>query len=352
MHGSVDHPAEVVIAKDDYELYRRERPGFLQVLTGQLVTKQLLFLGFSFTDPNIGHLFASIREAFKDDGPEHYAIVRRPKRGSGAGAKKRFETEKIRHSLWVQDLQRYGIQCVEADEYEEVDEILHAVEMRLAAGSIFVSGSLPETAPNDQRRWVEDVARAVGYIIAVHQKRLVSGFGLVVGSAAISGALGVVLKEAAPNLEKSLLLRPFPREAPSGIDTASFHARYRDAMIQQAGIAVFICGLKESAGGGAPVMADGVIEEFESAQRHARVVIPIGATGGAAAEIWNRLDGLGHLPSGLTRTDFSHLNDASQSASALAKIVEKAIMAIDKASPRRRKPATTGVNSSLHKSFP
>ena len=45
MHGSVDHPAEVVIAKDDYELYRRERPGFLQVLTGQLVTKQMLFLG-------------------------------------------------------------------------------------------------------------------------------------------------------------------------------------------------------------------------------------------------------------------------------------------------------------------
>jgi hypothetical protein len=84
MHGSVDHPAEVVIAKDDYELYRRERPGFLQVLTGQLVTKQILFLGFSFTDPNIGHLFASIREAFKDNGPEHYALVRRPKREASA----------------------------------------------------------------------------------------------------------------------------------------------------------------------------------------------------------------------------------------------------------------------------
>ncbi len=32
---------EVVIAKDDYELYRRKQPGFLQVLTGQLVTKQI-----------------------------------------------------------------------------------------------------------------------------------------------------------------------------------------------------------------------------------------------------------------------------------------------------------------------
>jgi hypothetical protein len=61
-------------------IHRRARPGFLQVLTGQLVTKQMLFLGFSFTDPNIALLFASIREAFQENGPEHYAIVMRPKR--------------------------------------------------------------------------------------------------------------------------------------------------------------------------------------------------------------------------------------------------------------------------------
>ena len=86
-------------------------------------------------------MFASIREAFQDNGPEHYAIVRRPKRGSGAGARKRHETEKVRHALWVEDLQRYGIQCIEVDEYEDVDEILHDVELRLAGRSVFVSGS-------------------------------------------------------------------------------------------------------------------------------------------------------------------------------------------------------------------
>jgi hypothetical protein len=243
MHGSVDHAAEVVIAKDDYELYRRERPGFLQVLTGQLVTKQILFLGFSFTDPNIGHLFASIREAFRNDGPEHYAIVRRPKREPGAGGKKRLETDNIRHSLWVQDLQRYGIQCVEVDEYEDSDEILHAVELRLAGRSIFVSGSLPPDAPEDQRHHIENISREIGRVVAEHEKRLVSGFGFTVGSAAVSGALGVILKEPTPNLEKSLLLRPFPQEAPPGTDAAGFRTRYRDGMIQQA---VFVCGLKRA----------------------------------------------------------------------------------------------------------
>ena len=162
MHGSVDHPSEVVIAKDDYELYRRVRPGFLQVLTGQLVSKQLLFLGFSFTDPNIAYLFATIREAFQENGPEHYAIVRRPKKYGDSYSKKRLEIDKVRHALWVEDLQRYGIQCVEVNEYEKVDEILRAIELRLAGRSVFVSGSLPDSAELDQRRYIEGIAREVG----------------------------------------------------------------------------------------------------------------------------------------------------------------------------------------------
>jgi hypothetical protein len=169
MHGSVDHPSEVVIAKDDYELYRRSRPGFLQVLTGHLVSKQMLFLGFSFSDPNIAHLFASIREAFKDNGPEHHAIVRHPKLSSGRGAKKRLEVDEIRHALWVEDLKRYGIQCVEVDEYKDVDDILRALELRLAGRSVFVSGSLAPSAELDQRDYVEDVAREVGRVIAEHE---------------------------------------------------------------------------------------------------------------------------------------------------------------------------------------
>jgi hypothetical protein len=334
MHGSVDHPAEVVIAKDDYELYRRTRPGFLQVLTGQLVTKQMLFLGFSFTDPNIAHLFASIREAFQDNGPEHYAIVRRPKKGTGAGAKKRFETEKIRHTLWVQDLQRYGIQCIEVDEYEDVDEILLAVELRLARRSVFVSGSMPLSTPEPERRRIEDVAREVGRVIAEHQKCLVSGFGLVIGSAAVAGALSVVLKESAPNLEKSLLLRPFPQEPPAGVDMADFRRRYRDSMIQHAGICVVIGGLKEVKGTVRPVVADGVLEEFESAKRLGRIVIPIGGTGGAAAAIWKILSkDSAWTPPGLSPAETAKLAETSLSARDAARLVGKAIVAADKSAP-------------------
>jgi hypothetical protein len=340
MHGSVDHPSEVVIAKDDYELYRRFRPGFLQVLTGHLVSKQMLFLGFSFTDPNIAHLFASIREAFKDNGPEHYAIVRRPKLSSGLGAKKRLKIDNIRHALWVEDLKRYGIQCVEIDEYEDLDDILRAVELRLAGRSVFVSGSLPTSAKPDQRDYIEGVAREVGRVIAEHEKRLVSGFGLVVGSATIAGALGVILGEAAPNLEKSLLLRPFPQESPSGMDMKAFQRAYRDGMISQAGICIFICGLKPPPGGksAAPVISDGVMEEFESAKRLKRVLVPIGATGGAAKKIWAHVaKDLATMCPHISQKDFDLLNDPEQTPKDIAAVVGRMITAADKAAPIARR---------------
>ena len=293
MHGSVDHPADVVIAKDDYELYRRLRPGFLQVLTGHLVSKQFLFLGFSFTDPNLAHLFGSIRESFKENGPEHYAIVRRPKATAGQSADE-VEAHRIRHTLWVEDLQRYGIRCIEIEEFSEIEEILQQVATRIARRSIMVAGAYPDTLDVkylDHRRKVEAVARGIGGLIAHRGKRLVSGFGLVVGSAALSGALAQVLKGDAPNLEKSLMLRPFPQEAPPGMTKADFSRRYREGMIQQSGACIVIAGEKDVPDKGATkrVLAEGVFEEVDTAHDLQRPVIPIGATGGVAQEIWKRI---------------------------------------------------------------
>jgi SIR2-like domain/Sir2- and TIR-associating SLOG family len=158
MHGTVEHPSEVVIAKGDYENYRRTRSGFLHLLTGHLVSRHILVLGLSFTDPNLYHLFTVIREAFEETPPEHFAIVRIPKR-DGYDTDDLFKYAKRRHDLWVDDLQNYGIQCVEVDEYDEIDRMLEAVERRLAMGSVMVSGSFrytrcsrPNTTHTDRGR--------------------------------------------------------------------------------------------------------------------------------------------------------------------------------------------------------
>ena len=56
MHGDIDHPADAVIRKDEYEAYPLNMAPFVTVLRGDLVEKTFLFLGFSFTDPNIDYI--------------------------------------------------------------------------------------------------------------------------------------------------------------------------------------------------------------------------------------------------------------------------------------------------------
>ena len=344
MHGTVDHPTDVVIAKDDYELYRLSRPGFLQILNGHFVGKQILFVGFSFTDPNVAHLFGTIRESFRADGPEHYAIVRRPSlNGKGGKAKARFKTDTVRHRLWVDDLQRYGIRCVEIDEFAEVEAILEEVETRLARRSVFVSGSFPPDdmpARSSDRKLIEEVATGVGRLAVERKKRLVSGFGLVVGGAVVAGALGIAMMEDLPNFEKIILLRPFPLDAPPGLDPATFAAQYRDGMLRQAGISVFIGGekLNVSSGGTGFVTADGVLQEFEAATKLRHAIIPVGATGGASREIWRQVDAkFGMFWPDSARATFSRLNDTSLDAQQLVVAVASMIDSLDTAATTKAK---------------
>jgi hypothetical protein len=106
----------------------------------------------------LNHLFTIIREAFDETPPEHFAIVRRPKKADRT-TNEQFEYAKRRHTLWVDDLQNYGIQCVEVDEYEEVDALIEAVERRIGMSSIMVSGSFPENGDAKSRRQIETSPR-------------------------------------------------------------------------------------------------------------------------------------------------------------------------------------------------
>ncbi|MGE3779877.1 MAG: SIR2 family protein [Pirellulaceae bacterium] len=299
MHGSVEHPADIVIATDDYELYRQTRSGFLQVLNGHLIGLHCLFLGFSFTDPNIGHLLSIIRESMGEHATQHYAIVRKPQKGQSKEAEQLLPYELARHAHWVDDLQRYGIDCVEIDEFSEIDSILLELEAAVSRRSVLVSGSYPEDIRDEQRTCIERVATTVGSILAGLGMRLVSGFGLTVGSEVVSGMLGALYAQGVPSLDRSLYLRPFPLVTPEGFDQSAFRRRYREDMIQQAGICVFVGGIRQGANG--PEIAPGVIEEYEIAKALGKMIIPVALTGGAAAEIWKRLNADGgataaHLP--------------------------------------------------------
>lgn len=324
MHGGVDHPAEVVIATDDYELYRKKRAGFLQVLNGHLISLHCLFLGFSFSDPNIGHLLAIIRESMGEHATQHYAIIRKPPKGHGNDADKHWAYAVARHNHWIEDLQRYGINCVEIDDYGEIESILSDLEAAVARRSVFVAGSYPDDLRDEHRIRIEDIATRVGQILGERKLRLVSGFGLTVGSAVTAGMLSKLYTEGVPSLDRSLYLRPFPQVPPEGFEAAAFHRRYREDMMLQAGVCIFIGGIRKGAGG--PEMALGAIEEYEIAKAHGKVIVPVAATGGAAAEIWKRLelDGGGKIAR-LPEAVFKHLGNVKANVEDACAAIRSAI---------------------------
>uniref|UniRef100_UPI003F6F2A3B SIR2 family protein n=1 Tax=Shinella sp. TaxID=1870904 RepID=UPI003F6F2A3B len=164
MHGSVDRLDDIVISTDDYELYRSRRGAFLPLLQAHLSSMSMLFIGLSLSDPNIRHVLSLIRESFIDAPPEHFAIVRPPKRGDFASDEE-HKARAAQHKLWAKDLSRYGLIAVEIDDFDEVPALLREIERRVAAHRVWVSGSWPlEDASQAAEiyRLAENLGRMIG----------------------------------------------------------------------------------------------------------------------------------------------------------------------------------------------
>lgn len=294
MHGSVERLDDVVISTDDYELYRSKRGAFLPLLQAHLSSMSMLFLGISFTDPNVRHVLSLIRESFTSAPPEHFAIVRPPQR-SECASDAEFKARSTQHKLWSRDLKRYGLIVIEIDDYEEVPELLRQIERRVAARRVWVSGSWPPEAGAEIGQ-VYKVAHAVGQLVGESGRDLVSGAGLVVGSASIAGFLDALRMGGGWDLDRRLIARPFPQPLPGSVPDKAQWTALRTELARISGVVIFIGGTKIDAG--KTVIAGGVLEEFDAALAAGAFLIPIGATGGAAAQIAGALRGSAHACSG------------------------------------------------------
>ncbi len=77
MHGDKSNPNEAILIKDDYEQYYQKHAQFITSLSGDLISKTFLFIGFSFTDPNLDYILSRIRIDYKENNRQHYAIMRK-----------------------------------------------------------------------------------------------------------------------------------------------------------------------------------------------------------------------------------------------------------------------------------
>ncbi|MRH00685.1 SIR2 family protein [Xanthomonas sontii] len=295
MHGSVDRLDEVVISTDDYELYRSRRGQYLPLFQAHLTSMSMLFIGISFTDPNIRHVLSLIRESFTDAPPEHFAIVRAPQRADFT-TEGEFAARNAQHKLWAKDLKRYGLLAVEVSDYAEIPPLLRQIEKRVAARRIWVSGSWPLEQGGSESANIHALAENIGRKIGETGRYLVSGAGLLVGSASLSGFLAALRLGGGWDLERRLIARPFPQPLAGAQPNEAEWAALRVELARQAGIAVFIGGAKLI--DGALEVAHGVEQEFRVAKDAGVFLLPVGSTGAAAKKISDYLLGSGLASSG------------------------------------------------------
>lgn len=282
MHGDVEHPAEVVLTKDDYVFYDKERPMFKTVLEADLLSKTFLFLGFSFEDPNIDYILNQIHALMGENISEHYWIFKKIQRKECVDDDE-YEYKSLQQRFKVADLERFGIRTVYIDDYSEINGILGEIELCVKRRNVFISGS-----SDDYGMWDKDKAKelisGLSERLIKEDFKVISGFGRGVGSYIINGALTEIWHSKYRHTSDYLHLYPFPIEAKDEAESKKAFNRYRKDMISDSRISIFIFGNKKDDDENI-VEADGCMEEFKIAKENNDIIIPIGSTGFAACSI-------------------------------------------------------------------
>lgn len=326
MHGDVDHSDKAIICKDDYEKYPFEMGQFASLLRGDLIEKTFIFLGFSFTDPNIDFILSRVRAVLERDQREHYCVQKRITRWPKE-KKKDFEYRQLKQDYFIRDLKRKNIQTVEVDTFEDIPLLLEKVATRFKRSSVFVSGAAADFGawkPNAADSFLYDLGRS----LSSKGNQIITGAGIGVGGAIINGALEHLENSGIAVSEEHLMMRPFPHTASGKPASKGRWTKYRQSMIDHAGIAIFVFGNKKDAAGNI-VESSGMREEFDLCVASGVVPVPVGATGYMAETLWKEVDAhfTHYFPKATTavRNSFKSIGNVSTSEAKLLKAIHMII---------------------------
>jgi hypothetical protein len=285
MHGDIDHPDSAVLTKDDYERYALKMKPYITALSGDLVSKTFLFLGFSFTDPNLDYIMSRVRAYFEEHQRQHYCIFKECNEAD-FDTPQLYENAKIKQALLIKDLSRFQVKAVLVKNYSEITEILNRIERQFRRKTIFLSGSAHDFSPFNQPD-VESFLCLLGKVLIEKNYKISSGIGLGIGNAFITGAIQGVYEHHNGHISDYLNMKPFPQYIEDKAARDDTWNKYRYEMIGSAGIAIFFMGNKVV--DDKAIIADGVKKEFEIAHELGVALIPVGCSGYMAKELWDEV---------------------------------------------------------------
>ena len=151
------------------------------------MSKTFLFIGFSFTDPNLDYVLSRLHVSLRRT---HYCFMRKEQAEPGDSAET-IAYKLRKQELRIQDLKRFGIQTLLIDGYEEIPAILQEVDTRFRKKTIFISGSAEEFGDWSRQDGLTLLHSLAAALIKA-DLRIVNGFGWGVGSAVLNGALETI----------------------------------------------------------------------------------------------------------------------------------------------------------------
>lgn len=128
VHGDIDRKKSIVLTQRDYRDVTHRQPGYRAVLNAIFITKTVLFVGCSMTDPDINLILETVTESLRGKGPPHYALV--PER----------EAKTAEAEYW-RDF--YGIRLIQYDAtkgHPEIDDFLDSLRRAVDSRSKKVKG--------------------------------------------------------------------------------------------------------------------------------------------------------------------------------------------------------------------
>jgi HEPN domain-containing protein len=158
MHGDVSEPDSTILTKQDYEQYFQTHETFVNALRGELITKTFLFIGFSFSDPNLDYILSRLHLRHGINKRKHYCFLKKNILGDKQNPNETiFTYNNIKQQLFINDLKRFGISSLLVEQYEEITDVLKEIEFRYNKQTVFISGSAEIYEPYSKEE-------ALGYV--------------------------------------------------------------------------------------------------------------------------------------------------------------------------------------------
>lgn len=300
MHGDVGDLKSVILTRDDYEIYNREKELFSTKLKSDLLEKTFLFIGFSFDDPNIMYIMSNLRILLKGEKTKHYWIIKRIERKEKEKIKL-FKNRKRLQELQIKDLKRYGIYAVVIDDFDEIDALIERIKEDYKRKNIFISGAAVDYSPYTRDKAGLLISNIVIQLLSAGNK-IVCGYGLGVGDFIVNAALsymegvkkGEYEDKRSLDINNFLDIQPFPQNIENDEERRLRWTNCRKNLIKKSGVAIFLFGNKmirddDDERKFYPSLANGMDEEFELARSFNLKIIPIPSTKYKALEYYNIL---------------------------------------------------------------